>query len=98
MKNTNETLTTEEFDRLFGEGKEDITPYLDMSSAKRINWIPGGDTIKQNESRRVNVDFPAWMVDALDREAAHLGVTRQSLIKGWLANCLTRDAHITGRV
>ena len=43
------------------------------------------------------VDFPAWMVDALDREAEHLGVTRQALVKVWIANCLTRDAHTAHR-
>jgi hypothetical protein len=70
-------ITTEELDRLFDEG-EDITPYLDMSRARR----PG------LEPRRVNVDFPTWMVAALDREAKRLGVTRQSVIKVWIAERL----------
>jgi len=63
-------ISPEEFDRRFDNG-EDMTPYLDFSKAKRINL----------ETRRVNVDFPAWMVNALDHEAEKMGITRQSLIK-----------------
>jgi predicted DNA binding CopG/RHH family protein len=63
-------ISAEEFDRRFDDG-EDMTPYLDFSKAKRFNI----------QNRRVNVDFPAWMVNALDREAAKMGITRQSLIK-----------------
>ena len=44
------------------------------------------------EARRVNVDFPSWMVDSLDREARRIGVTRQSLIKLWLADRLAQPA------
>jgi len=71
------TITPEEFDRMFDDG-EDISPYLDWSKARR----PG------LEPRRVNVDFPTWMVLALDREANRLGVTRQSVIKIWIAERL----------
>ncbi len=74
-------MKAEEFDRRFDEG-EDITAYLDLSSARR----PG------QEPRRVNVDFPAWMVESLDREARHLGVSRQSVIKVWVAERLERKA------
>ena len=74
---TVKTISTEEFDRLFDEG-EDITPYLDMSSLRR----PG------LEAKRVNVDFPQWMVARLDAEAKRRGVTRQALIKMWLADRL----------
>ena len=63
-------ISAEEFDRRFDDG-EDITPYLDLSTARRIN----------QEAKRVNVDFPSWMVDALDKEAAKIGITRQALIK-----------------
>lgn len=73
-----------EFDKHFDNGGS-VLPFADMSRAERPNL----------KSRRVNVDFPAWMVDALDKEAAHLGVTRQSLVKVWIANCLARDAHTT---
>ena len=71
------TITTKAFDKLFDEGG-DVTPYLDLKSVRR----PG------LEQRRVNVDFPAWMVRSLDKEANRLGVTRQSLIKLWLADRL----------
>lgn len=71
------TIEAEELDRRFDEG-EDITPWLDLSSARR----PG------LELRRVNVDFPSWMVDALDREARRLGVSRQAVIKTWIAERL----------
>ncbi|MGO1555042.1 type II toxin-antitoxin system BrnA family antitoxin [Candidatus Corynebacterium faecigallinarum] len=69
--------TTENFDRAF-DNEDDIVGDLDLSTARR----PG------EEQKRVNVDFPAWMVAALDAEARHLGVTRQSIIKIWLAERL----------
>ncbi|MEZ5798820.1 MAG: CopG family antitoxin [Paracoccaceae bacterium] len=72
-----ETITTEQFDEMFDNG-EDISAYVDWSKAHRPNLEP----------RRVNVDFPAWMVQGLDKEAGRLGVTRQSLIKMWIAEKL----------
>lgn len=75
------TITTDEFDRRFDEG-EDVSEHIDWSQAGRPNL----------ESKRVNVDFPAWVVSALDREAKRLGVTRQSLIKLWIAEKLTKAA------
>ena len=71
----------EDFDRRFDQG-EDVTSDLDLPASRR----PG------LEQRRVNVDFPSWMVEALDREAKRLGVTRQSVIKMWLAERLERKA------
>ena len=65
------------FDRKFDSGAK-IVAQLDLNKTRRI----GAD------AKRVNVDFPAWMVDSLDREARRLGVTRQSLIKSWLADKL----------
>ncbi len=65
------------FDRKFDAGEE-VVDELDLSRARRVGIGP----------KRVNVDFPAWMVDSLDREARRLGVTRQSLIKLWLADKL----------
>ena len=70
-------MKASEFDKKFDES-ENITDELDLSRARR----PG------EETRRVNVDFPAWMVTSLDREARRLGVTRQSIIKMWLAERL----------
>jgi hypothetical protein len=67
------------FDQEFDAG-EDVSRYLDVSKARR----PG------LEQRRVNVDFPVWMIDSLDREAERLGVTRQSLVKVWIAERLER--------
>jgi hypothetical protein len=65
------------FDRKFDDA-EKIIDHLDLSKARRVGIEP----------KRVNVDFPGWMVDSLDREARRLGVTRQSLIKLWLADKL----------
>jgi hypothetical protein len=65
------------FDRKFDTGEE-VIGELDLGRARRLGTDP----------KRVNVDFPAWMVDSLDREARRLGVTRQSLIKLWLADKL----------
>lgn len=72
-----ETIAAEELDDKFDNG-EDVSAYFDWSKARRPN----------QEARRVNVDFPAWMVQGLDKEAGRLGVTRQSLIKMWIAEKL----------
>lgn len=71
-------MKAEELDKLFDDNEVDILEYFDLSTARR----PG------HEQKRVNVDFPMWMVDALDREASRLGVTRQSVIKFWIAEQL----------
>ena len=60
----------------------DLTASLDLSKARRV----------LQTQKRVNVDFPTWMVDSLDREASKLGVTRQSVIKVWLAERLESGA------
>ena len=65
------------FDKKFDEG-EDILNYLDLSKAKRAS----------QEQKRVNVDILVWMLNSLDHEASRLGVTRQSIIKVWLAERL----------
>jgi hypothetical protein len=62
------------------DSEEDITEFLDFSKATR----PG------QEQKRVNVDFPVWMVHRLDREAKRLGVPRQSIIKIWIAERLQK--------
>ena len=69
-----------EFDKKFERG-ESVMKHLDLSKARR----PG------EEQRRVNVDFPAWMIESLDREAKRLGVTRQSIIKVWIAERLEKQ-------
>ena len=70
-------IKASEFDRAFDEGKN-ILDYLDLDNTIR----PG------QQQKRVNVDFPVWMVRQLDKEARKLGVTRQSIIKIWLAERL----------
>ena len=72
-------MKAKEFDKKFDAG-EDITKNLDLSKAKR----PG------HEQKRVNVDFPMWMIESLDREASRLGVPRQSLIKMLIARHLDK--------
>ncbi len=74
-------MKAKELDRKFDDG-EDVSTVLDLGKARR----PG------QEQRRVNVDFPLWMIESLDREAGRLGVTRQSVIKVWIAERLERKA------
>ncbi len=71
-------MTGEEFDKIFDDNQEDVIPYLDLTSARR----PG------REVRRVNVDFPIWMIESLDQEATRIGVPRQAIIKLWIAQRL----------
>ena len=66
-------MKTKEFDKAFDQGK-DVTVYLDLGKASRV----------KQQHKRVNVDFPVWMIDSLDKEATRLGVSRQSVIKVWL--------------
>jgi len=74
-------MKAKELDRKFDAG-EDVSRYLDLERARRPNRI----------SRRVNVDFPIWMIRSLDKEAHRLGVTRQSIIKVWIAERLKGKA------
>lgn len=71
-------MKANELDKRFDEGVEDAIDEFDVASATRPN----------REQKRVNVDFPVWMVQSLDREADRLGVTRQSIIKVWIAERL----------
>jgi len=72
-------MKAKEFDKKFDEGR-DISKYLDVSKARR----------PEQEQKRVNVDFPLWMIHLLDREAKRLGVPRQSIIKVWVAERLAK--------
>jgi hypothetical protein len=74
-------MKASEFDKRF-DASEDVTGELDLAKAQRPN----------REPRRVNVDFPSWMVESLDAEAQRLGVTRQSIIKVWIAERLEHIA------
>lgn len=75
-------MKAKEFDKKFDENKEDIIDDLKLSTMRRIN----------QEQKRINVDFPAWVVESLDKEATRIGVTRQSIIKVWLVERLQSEA------
>jgi biotin operon repressor len=70
-------MKAQEFDEKFEAG-EDLTSELDFSKARRVN----------QESKRVNIDFPSWVVDGLDKQAKRLGISRQALVKVWIAEKL----------
>ncbi len=74
-------MKAKKFDTDFDAGK-DVSAALDLSKARR----------PKQAQKRVNVDFPIWMIEMLDQEAGRLGVTRQSIIKIWLAEKLERSA------
>lgn len=73
-------MTAEEFDKKFDDNEEDIIQHFDVSKARRPNLEP----------KRINIDFPTWMVQSLDDEAKHIGVSRQAIIKTWLAQRLEK--------
>ena len=70
-------MKAEDFDEKFDQGKS-VVEHLDISKSRR----------PKQEQKRVNVDFPLWMIHSLDKEAKRLGVPRQSIIKVWLAERL----------
>ena len=74
-------MKAKKFDADFDSNKA-VTGALDLAKARR----------PLREQKRVNVDFPAWMIESLDKEASRLGVTRQSIIKVWLAERLEQSA------
>ena len=75
-------MKAREFDAAFDDNEVDIVDQLDLGRARR----PG------REVQRVNVDFPTWMVTSLDAEATRLGITRQAIIKTWIAERLDRHS------
>ena len=70
-------MKAQDFDAKF-ENEEDLLNDLDLTSATR----------SMQKQKRVSIDLPAWMLESLDREANRVGVTRQSIIKMWLAERL----------
>ena len=71
-------MKAEDFDQKFDTGKVGVMADLDLSTA-----------VKPNQNQKwVNIDFPVWMIESLDKEARKIGVTRQSIIKLWLAEKL----------
>ncbi len=75
-------MKAKDFDKKFDENKPDIIDDLDLSTLKRPN----------QQQKRVNVDFPVWVIDSLDKEAGRVGVSRQSIIKLWLVEKLEQIA------
>jgi len=71
-------MKASEIDKKFDDNQEDILEHFDTSKIRMIN----------EEPKRVNIDFPSWMVQSLDKEAKHIGVSRQAVIKMWLAEKL----------
>jgi hypothetical protein len=71
-------MKTSKLDKIFDDNQEEILDCFDTSKVKMIN----------EETKRVNIDFPAWMVQSLDKEAQHIGISRQAVIKMWLAERL----------
>lgn len=74
-------MKAEELDKIFDDGKEDMSSHLDMSTLRRPNL----------NQKRVNVDLPTWMIQRLDRQASLIGVTRQSIIKVWLSERIKEE-------
>lgn len=77
-------MKAEAFDKKFDDGGT-ILDALDLSKSQR----------SMQKQKRVNVDFPSWMVEMLDKEASRIGVTRQSIIKVWLAERLENSMLLT---
>lgn len=73
-------MKAKSLEKMFDDRK-DVTPHLVLSKARR----PG------HEQRRVNVDFPNWIIESLDAQASRLGVTRQSVIKLWIVERLKEE-------
>ncbi len=71
-------MKASDLDKKFDDNEEDILEHFELSSARRIN----------QKHKRVNVDFPEWIINSLDREASRIGVTRQSIMKMWLVERL----------
>lgn len=73
-------ITGKELDEIFDKGEEDVLQYADLTKIRKINEKP----------QRVNIDFPPWVVSRLDKESKRLGVTRQALVKIWIAERLEK--------
>jgi hypothetical protein len=77
-------VKAKDFDDAFDRG-EDVTKYLDKSKVRRVNL----------DLKRVNIDFPVWVIESLDKEARRLGITRQSLVKMWIAEKFKVDNQVS---
>ncbi|QEN04084.1 CopG family transcriptional regulator [Thiospirochaeta perfilievii] len=74
-------MKASELDKKFDAGEEDILDQFDLSKVEKPNY----------DIKRVNVDFPSWMINSLDQEAKRLGVPRQSIIKIWISERLDKE-------
>jgi hypothetical protein len=72
------TITVEEFDKMFDDASDEIDDFVDFSKFEKRNLEP----------KRVNVDFPQWVINSLDIEAQRIGISRQALIKSWICEKL----------
>lgn len=79
-------MKANEFDKKFDDNNEDILQYFDTNKITQPNITP----------KRINIDFPTWMVEDLDKEAKNIGVSRQAIIKTWIAEKI--ESKITTRV
>ena len=73
-------MKAKNFDKKFDQGKEDIIKYLDLSSLKRPTQTP----------RRVNVDFPEWMISFWTGRRLAWGLRVNPLSKFGLQDALNR--------
>jgi len=71
-------MKASKIDKVFDDNQEDILEHFDISQLKVIN----------EDLKRVNIDIPVWMINSLDKEAKHIGISRQAVIKMWLADKL----------
>ncbi len=81
-----QTIVAKEFDKKF-DNSEDISQYLDFSKSIKLNDFEK----KVNKTKKINVDFPEKIIMLLDQEAQRIGVTRQSIIKVWIAERLKEE-------
>ncbi|WP_321971740.1 type II toxin-antitoxin system BrnA family antitoxin [Paratractidigestivibacter sp.] len=79
-------ISFEEFERIFDEGEEDIIDYLDLDTTV----VESGRKTRKRP-KRVNVDFPQWMIEELDRAAERLAINRQAVIKTWIADRIKQE-------
>jgi len=79
------TITAKEFDKKF-DNNEDISAYLDFSKSVKLK-----DFQSKPQTKKINVDFPENILVLLDNEAQKIGVTRQSIIKVWIAERLKEE-------
>lgn len=73
-----ETMSAEEFDRVFDEGEQDVLQYVDLSTVRKV-------AVEEDAVRKVNCSLPAWIVEAAEEEARHLAISRSAVINLWLA-------------